>query len=254
MNLAVNARDAMPGGGALTLTTAVTPLPADLRGGNAAAAADRYVALSVKDTGCGIPADVRDRMFEPFFTTKAPGKGTGLGLSTVYGIVTQSGGQVTVESEVGAGTTFTIYFPAVEDAGEPTLVEPLVARGLSGTETILLVEDDPAIRGLAQRILERCGYTVLTAHDGASGEQAAIQHTGAIDLLVTDIRMPDMSGPNLAQRIVMRRSEAKVLYMSGYAEDPARIIAQHSRMGILNKPFSPEQLAARVRECLDTPA
>jgi PAS domain S-box-containing protein len=255
MNLAINARDAMPDAGLLRISTANVVagrgVPPPLHPGRTS---DAYVALTVSDTGCGMPPQVIERIFDPFFTTKPPGKGTGLGLSTVYGIMIQSGGHIVVDSEPDKGTTFTMYFPAVLDPVHASTPAPVTDNARNGSETILIVEDDPTVRGLALRVLERCGYVTLTASDGASGERAAAECQGRIDLLITDIRMPDITGPDLAQRLVCRWPALKVLYISGYAEDATRIVTDDPRLGFLQKPFSPEQLTSRVRECLDTAA
>ena len=261
VNLAVNARDAMPNGGTLTITTARAALPTELRLGDPSPPGD-FVVLRVTDSGLGMANDVRSKIFEPFFTTKTEGQGTGLGLSTVYGIVTQAGGRIAVDSAVGKGTTFTIYLPAAAD-GTPLaagIAPPPEATGPTertagvagaGTETILLVEDEPAIRTLAERVLRRNGYRVLIGTDAPSGQRASQEHTGPIDLLVTDIRMPGMNGPELAQRVVFERPNIKVLYISGYANDAMRAQALRGRIGILQKPFSPQQFAIKIRECLD---
>jgi PAS domain S-box-containing protein len=253
MNLAINARDAMPDAGLLRIATANVTHPHDVPK-SPGRMSDTYVALSVSDTGCGMPPQVIERIFDPFFTTKPAGKGTGLGLSTVYGIMIQNGGHIVVDSEPGKGTMFTMYFPAVLDPVTAPAPAPAAANERQGNETILIVEDDPAVRSLALRVLERCGYAVLTAHDGASGEQAAAECHGRIDLLITDIRMPDTTGPDMAERLVSHWPALKVLYISGYAEDATRIAMDDPRLGFLQKPFSPEQLTSRVRECLDTPS
>jgi signal transduction histidine kinase/CheY-like chemotaxis protein len=251
MNLAVNARDAMPDGGTLTVATAAALLDAAeaTRLGTLPGA---YTVLSVQDTGTGMDEATRARIFEPFFTTKASGHGTGLGLSTVYGIVRQSGGVIALESVPGAGTTFRIYFPAVEarSAGETA---PVVraAEG-SGTETILLVEDEEQVRHLTRRMLEEKGYTVLTAGDGEAALTLAQQHQGPIQLLLTDVVMPRMGGQRLASSLHPRRPEMRVLFMSGYSE--ASTLGEDSRgqpIELLQKPFSPGLLTQRVRQVLD---
>jgi signal transduction histidine kinase/ActR/RegA family two-component response regulator len=238
MNLAINARDAMPVGGSLTLSVASDPR------------SERDdVVLSVQDTGTGIPEELRSRIFEPFFTTKEPGKGTGLGLSTVYGIVTQSGGRIEVESVVGAGTTFRVVFPPAREA----LIHPTPhdepAELPRGTETILLVEDEPSVRMLGRRTLEGCGYTVLPASDGA--EALRLAASARIDLLLTDITMPGMSGPELVAEFLMLYPAPVVVYMSGYADDASIAETRSTRAAFLKKPFTTNALARCVRDALD---
>jgi signal transduction histidine kinase len=250
MNLAVNAREAMPRGGALRLQTRNEMMPVDPRN---PLTASRWpcVTLTVSDTGSGIPAEIQDRIFEPFFTTKGGGKGTGLGLSTVYGVVTQSGGTISVESRRNQGTTFVMRFPAIDvpiEAIGPTSPQTRHA----GTETILLVEDEAGVRQLVQRVLSSKGYEVLEARDVAHATVLASNHSGPIHLLLTDIVMPGLSGPDLAQRIVAQRPDVRVLYMSGFAN---RLNTQYgalsSGVSILRKPFTPDHLVRTVRDCLD---
>jgi two-component system, cell cycle sensor histidine kinase and response regulator CckA len=212
------------------------------------------VVLSVSDSGIGIDQAMQERIFEPFFTTKPRGKGTGLGLATVYGIVKQSGGHISVHSEVGTGTTFKIYLPATYEALTPPT--PIDARArMNGSETILLVEDQPALRELMQTILERQGYRVLHAESPRQAQETAKSSGGAIHLLVTDIIMPGMNGRLLAEKLRSTRPQMKVLFISGYAGD---MVLQHGQleggMGFLPKPFSPETLGHKVREVLDRPA
>ena len=255
MNLSVNARDAMLTGGHLTIRTSAAPLPPHLTRENEPALR-LYNVLSVTDTGCGMTAEVCQKIFDPFFTTKDPDKGTGLGLSTVYGIVTQSGGYISVESEVGVGSTFTVYLvPIDKEAAAATSDAPDEASPVDAktNETVLLVEDEPAIRTLAERVLVRQGYRLLVAADGASGHRLSEEYPDVIHLLLTDIRMPGVSGPDLAQRLVMPRPEMKILFISGYAEDKLRMAVQNPRTAFLPKPFSPQQLAAMVRACLTSP-
>jgi two-component system cell cycle sensor histidine kinase/response regulator CckA len=251
MNLTVNARDAMPRGGVLTIETKNETMPAEP---HQLATASRVpcVMLSVSDTGMGIPAEIRDRIFEPFFTTKAPGKGTGLGLSTVYGIVTQSGGIITVDSTRNAGSTFSIRFPAVDVPADSDVRTSQPSQLHAGTETILLVEDEPGVRHLVQRVLAGRGYDVLEARDIAHALEISSDFPAHIHLLFSDIVMPRMSGPDLAQRVIAHRPDIRVLYMSGFAD---RINTEYGSLSpgitILQKPFTPESLARTVRDCLD---
>jgi CheY-like chemotaxis protein len=253
MNLAVNARDAMPEGGRLAIETANVELAAGTDDRWLGAAAGAYVMLAVSDTGTGMTADVRQHLFEPFFTTKERGKGTGLGLSTVYGIVKQSGGDVWVYSEPDQGATFKVYLPRLLDATTPGAVTALhpapVARG---TETILLVEDDAALRTLAERILRSYGYTVLVANNGPRAINLVARYAGAIDLVATDVVMPEMSGSALVERLGELRPGVRVLFMSGYTDDEVtRRGILDRRAAFLQKPFAPEQFAIKVREVLD---
>jgi PAS domain S-box-containing protein len=254
MNLAVNARDAMPAGGALTLETANVELDEAYVAQHATVHAGSYVMLAISDTGVGMDEATRERIFEPFFTTKGPGKGTGLGLSTVYGIVTQSGGHVWVYSEVGKGTTFKIYLPRVEEAADERRPIRTLAPA-RGTETILLVEDETAVRVLARRILEAAGYTVLPAANGGEALLILERFHDPVHLMMTDVVMPGMSGPELATRLSTLRPGMKVLYTSGYTDDEV------VRRGILtdavrfiNKPYAVSELTRKVREVLDRPA
>jgi two-component system, cell cycle sensor histidine kinase and response regulator CckA len=251
MNLAVNARDAMPDGGKLTLETSAVELQDAYVRSHWPAIAGRFALLAVSDTGIGMTQQTRARIFEPFFTTKQMGEGTGLGLATVYGIVKQGGGFIWVYSEPGQGATFKIYLPRVDEA--PTATQPMRATtSLVGTETILLTEDAPALRGTARQILERYGYNVLEAPNGKEALTLASSRPGPIHLLLTDVVMPGMSGRELAERFTAQRPEVKVLYMSGYTDDA---VVRHGvlRPGIayLQKPFTPDALARKVREVLD---
>ena len=251
MNLAVNARDAMPQGGMLTIETReMTIDESDVAedGGKAGP----HVMLAVSDTGSGMDKATQARIFEPFFTTKEVGKGTGLGLSMVFGIVRQSGGRIWVDSEPGKGTTFKLYFPIAEvtwvRADKPVAVGGL----LRGTETILLVEDEDAVRVLARSILSKCGYTVLEAQNGADALLVCEQHPAQIDLLLTDVVMPRMNGRELAQRLQQLRPGLKVLYMSGYTDDAiVRNGLLHATLAFIQKPVTPEPLARKLREVLD---
>jgi PAS domain S-box-containing protein len=252
LNLVVNSRDAMPHGGTLTIETANRNLDETEIQSLPNATPGRYVALKVTDTGVGMPPEVLARIFEPFFTTKEIGKGTGLGLSTVYGIVKQSEGHVVVQSEVGRGTTFTILFPAVvADVEQPEADQGATAvRG--GSETILLVEDEEGLRKLARLILELHGYKVLEARNGIEAIDVEKKHGGPIDLLVTDVVMPEMSGSQLVQVLQPRQPRMKVLYTSGYPNDA---IVRHglslARDPFLPKPFSAVSLPQKIREILD---
>jgi PAS domain S-box-containing protein len=251
MNLAVNARDAMPTGGRLTVDTSSVALDAAVAATIPDAKAGQYVLLSVNDSGIGMTPEVRAHIFEPFFTTKAPGKGTGLGLATVYGIVQQSGGFITVESESGCGTTFKIYFPVAETASPARAgsVRRLLARG---TETILLVEDEDAVRSMVRVALQRAGYTLLDASRGTEALRIASEHAGAIHLVMTDVVMPEMSGRELIERLAPLRPDIKVLYLSGYTDDAVvRHGVLQAEVAFLQKPFTMTTLTNKVREVLD---
>jgi PAS domain S-box-containing protein len=254
MNLVVNARDAMPGGGKLEITSRnfymddnfVRRYPYPVQVGD-------YVLLTVSDTGIGMDATTRSRVFEPFFTTKEKGKGTGLGLSTVYGVVKQSGGYIDVASEPGAGATFKIYLPKVEDALEAQKQTSEIPASLHGTETVLLVEDELSLRKLSRHLLELCGYSVLEAENGTDALKISQEHNQRnIDLLLTDVVMPGMSGRALADRLVKQRPKTRVVYMSGYT---GQTVGEHGVLAegsfFLPKPFTREGLARKVREALD---
>jgi PAS domain S-box-containing protein len=255
MNLAVNARDAMPSGGKLTIETSNIALDDDQARLHPPLTPGNYVMLAISDTGAGMDFETQSRIFEPFFTTKGT-KGTGLGLSTVYGIVKQSGGYIWVYSEPAKGTTFKIYLPRVEEAAQnpvQTSVLPEVFAGAPGTETILLVEDEANLRYLARQFLEKQGYQVLDAADGALAMQIALAHEGVIHLLLTDVIMPGMNGRELAQRVLQLRPGTKVLYMSGYTEN---VIGHNGTLDagvrLLPKPFTLRDLKGKVREVLDS--
>jgi len=244
INLAVNARDAMPTGGRLTIEAA------NMDQGEGG----RYVMLALSDTGIGMDEETKSRIFEPFFTTKAAGKGTGLGLATVYGIVKQSGGFIGVHSELGRGTTFQVYLPRVDEPAETEAAGAALPEPRGGTETVLVVEDEPPVRIVTRQVLERYGYAVLEAPDGDTALHLAAKHHGAIHLLLTDVVMPGLSGRQLAEQLARLRPAIKVLYASGYAENA---LAHHgipeSGISYLGKPFTPETLARRVRDVLDSP-
>ena len=250
MNLVVNAKDAMPGGGTLTIQTENILLDDSTRRAQTFIRPGSYVMLSVTDTGTGMDKETQSRIFEPFFTTKEKGKGTGLGLSTVYGIVKQSGGYVMVQSELGRGSTFHIYLPQVEGAAEKhTAPATRVAAG--GTETILLVEDEESVRQLVRDTLESKGYKIIEAENGESGMRSAAQHEGKIDLVISDVVMPGMGGREMAEQIVKARPETKVLFLSGYAEDA--ILSEggiDNATAFLQKPFTLQNLSRKVREVL----
>jgi len=251
MNLAVNARDAMPKGGMLTMETSNVVLSDKYADGHLDCKAGHYVLLAITDTGCGMTPDVVARIFEPFFTTKDVGHGTGLGLAVVFGIVQQSGGCIHVYSEPGHGTTFRIYFPTVaEPVTKPRGTESEL--GETGTETILLVEDEQGVRGLAQLTLQLHGYTVLTALDGEDALRVVQSHDAPIDLVLTDVVMPNLSGPELARSLKTRLPQAKVLFMSGYTDDS---VVRHGLLEhnvfFIQKPYTPIGLAQKVRQVLD---
>jgi two-component system, cell cycle sensor histidine kinase and response regulator CckA len=252
----VNARDAMPVGGKLIMETSNIDLSEstsvqfinEVRPGP-------YVMLSVSDTGVGMPKEVRERAFEPFFTTKPQGRGTGLGLSTVYGIVKQSGGYIWIYSEEGRGTTFKIYLPRVEEQATPAPAgaEEVVAGIQSGS--ILLVEDEPAVRDLGVRTLEWAGYRVLEAGSGEEALQLAGEHGDGIALLLTDLIMPNLGGHELAERLRQTHPDLRILFTSGYS---AEAVAHHAPIGtesaFLQKPYTPEALIRKVRDVFGTPA
>ncbi len=253
LNLAVNARDAMPTGGKLTMETANVELDAQYAQTHRPVVPGPYVMVAVSDTGVGIDAATQARIFEPFFTTKEPGKGTGLGLATAYGIVKQSGGYIWVYSEVGRGATFKIYLPRIDAPVESVAASPELET-VAGTETVLLAEDDPLLLPLAREVLARLGYTVLEARTPADAVAVAQAHAGVIHLLVSDVIMPGESGLQLARRLLEARPALRVLFISGYSDEA---IVRHGLLdpgtAFLQKPFTPAALARKVRELLDAP-
>lgn len=253
MNLAVNARDAVPPGGQVIIETFNSVLKTPLQRGAEVVPPGRYVCLQVRDTGCGMSPDVQSRVFEPFFTTKGPGKGSGLGLSTVYGIVQQSNGHVTFHSELGKGTTFCVFLPVVNAPVEPeaeATVSPESLQNL-GKERILLVEDNPSVLKIAHRTLENAGFQVIAAALGREALERCRAVRGQIDLLLTDVVMPEMNGRELAEKIVAEFPSIKVLFMSGYTDDVLGRVGGVANVALLEKPFTPDALVRRVRAILD---
>jgi CheY-like chemotaxis protein len=252
LNLAANARDAMPRGGRLAIATTNVEVAARKSDGTARIAPGRYVRLAMSDTGVGMDEKTRERIFEPFFTTKEMGKGTGLGLATVYGIVEQSGGVIQAESEIDRGTTFTIYFPALSETANvvaPTTEDESSSRG---SETILLVEDEPALRSLLSSSLRRRGYTVYEASAGNEALRLFAARAAGIHLVVMDVVMPGLNGGELAKRLRAIKPDLSILFMSGYTDDAVvRHGIQQGDVAYLEKPFTLVELAARVRGVLD---
>jgi signal transduction histidine kinase len=247
LNLAVNARDAMPQGGRLTIATSNVR-----RDGTDGLPPGDYVALRVTDTGVGMDPETQSNIFEPFFTTKEPGKGTGLGLSTVHGVVEQSGGSIRVQSEPGRGAVFTIYLPRLDEPVEPPSVGAPAGRAVRGTETILLVEDEAIVRGPLVEMLRNCGYVVLEAATPEAAIQICTTHAGPIALMITDVVMPGMSGSALLERVGPLRPEMKALFISGYTDDAVvRNGIRDAGVPFLQKPFTPSALGERARQLLD---
>ena len=252
LNLVINARDAMPQGGILTITTANVVLGDEFVMSHPGAVAGRYVSLAVQDTGCGMSPDVLAHAFEPFFTTKEPGQGTGLGLASAYGLLKQSGGYIVADSEPDVGTTVTTFWPVVDDEVSDVVQIPSSEHNLSGTETILLVEDQATVRAVMRRVLEQHGYAVIEAEDA---DRAIAIETGSeepIDLLITDIIMPGLDGVELAKQIVQRRPAIGVLLVTGYAAREAIECGMSDlNAGFIRKPFVPTRFLQEVRACLD---
>jgi CheY-like chemotaxis protein len=241
VNLATNARDAMPGGGKLVLETANVDID-ETAAKRLGATPGEYVMLAVSDTGIGMPPEMRSRVFEPFFTTKAPGKGSGLGLAAAYGSVTQAGGKITVYSQPDCGSIFEVYLPRCSAPSEP-------ARSFApkGSETILLVDDEEGVRKLCGAVLEANGYTVLAADSGPAAIAAYDKNSHKVDLLLSDIVMSEMNGFELGRRLAGQTPGLKILYMSGYREN----ILENPGIAMLSKPFTPDTLLQKVREVLD---
>ena len=253
INLVVNARDAMPSGGTVTIKTANETVPQAGALGTAIMPAGDYVRIEVADTGTGMSKEIQSKIFDPFFTTKPVGQGTGLGLATVYGIVKQSGGFITVDSELGRGTSFNIYLPRKMDVGEAVPVEaaPIVTRDVTGQDTILLVEDEEAVRSFAARALRMRGYNVLEASGGEEALEIVKGDSAKIDLIITDVVMPNMDGPTMVRHVKALKPNLAVIFMSGYAEEAFRRNDQNSEgIHFLPKPFGLKQLAAKVKEVL----
>jgi two-component system cell cycle sensor histidine kinase/response regulator CckA len=261
INLAVNARDAMPDGGYLTLKTANVSAAESAQLAYKGMPAADYVRIDIADSGTGIPAEIRDKIFEPFFTTKEVGKGTGLGLSTVYGIIKQTGGFVYVDSEEGKGTTFQIFLPRHQDeqveapaANGAVRLQPAEQKGgtdLTGQGTILLVEDEEGLRSLNARGLRSRGYSVIEASNGIEAMEALEEKNGAVDLVVSDVVMPEMDGPTLLKAMRERNPEVKIIFVSGYAEDAFdKSLSENQQFAFLPKPFTLSQLVAAVKETM----
>ena len=253
MNLVVNAKDAMPRGGKLTIESSNVELDRDYAKQHLEVHPGPHIMLAVSDTGTGMNEEIQKRLFEPFFTTKAKGEGTGLGLATVYGIVQQSGGSIYVYSHLGVGTTFKVYWPRIQGAATAKRKPKTAKEPGGGKETILITEDEESIRKLAARVLAEKGYRVLVAGDGDEALRIAKNHNGEIHLLLTDLILPGINGRQLATSIIHQHPGAKVLYMSGYTEN---IIAHHGMLedgvALLEKPFTPNMLCRKVRDSLDT--
>jgi len=254
INLVVNARDAMPRGGQLMIETDNLSLDHNFCVTHPGLATGNYVELEVSDTGCGMPPEVLEHLFEPFFTTKSKGNGTGLGLTTTYGIVKQFGGHITVYSEVGRGTTFKLYFPESQEKNEaesPAMQESVLLRG---NETIMVIDDETNIVNMISQILTELGYHVIAATSGCEALSLSDQHAQKIDMVLTDIIMPELNGPDLVRMLRRKRPTLKALYMSGYANNAAvQIGVLKPDTAFLQKPFSSETLTHCIRKVLDAP-
>jgi two-component system cell cycle sensor histidine kinase/response regulator CckA len=252
LNLVVNARDAMPNGGKLTIETANVELDETYCRRRNEVKPGQYVLLAISDTGTGMDAKTQAKIFEPFFTTKEVGKGTGLGLSTVYGIVKQSNGHIEVYSEVGKGTVFKVYLPQAPTAAKTAHLSATHKSVASGNETILLVEDDPGVQELAKDILEMNGYAILTATNGSAALKIFAEQKDKISLVLTDVVMPEMGGPELVKRLQKLRPDLKVLFTSGY---PDRAVVHNGSLtpnvNFIQKPYAAASLATKVRDILD---
>jgi CheY-like chemotaxis protein len=254
LNLAVNAREAMPRGGRVVIRTGNAELDEDYARTHPEVVAGSYVLLELRDTGCGMSRDIRARIFEPFFTTKGVRKRTGLGLAVVHGVVSQSGGHIEVDSELGCGTSFRIYLPRAEPTDNPTTPVAEVKVAPRGSETVFLVEYEEAVREVSRRILVGGGYAVLEARDGNEALRVAGQHRGPIHLLLTDVVMPALGGRQLVEQLSSLHPEMKVLYVSSYPDDAVlRHGVREGEVNFLQKPFSPSVLSRKVRDVLDTP-
>jgi CheY-like chemotaxis protein len=252
LNLAINARDAMPGGGRLTIATGNVSLEESYCRRHMEVQPGPYVLVEVSDNGCGMDPETKSHIFEPFFTTKEMGKGTGLGLSTVYGIIKQSGGHITVHSKQGRGATFKIYLPRIDDTTEPDSLASQSLEDYGGQETILLVEDEDGVRQLLSSVLQRQGFRVLEARHGVDALDLSAQHQGPIHLVLTDVVMPEMGGLELARRLKPLYPQAKFLYLSGYAENaPLQQHLEGQEIYFMQKPFETIGLLQRVRQLLD---
>jgi CheY-like chemotaxis protein len=253
MNLAVNARDAMPRGGKLTIETDNAFLNSDYTLQHADVLPGAYVMLAISDNGSGMNDETKAHLFEPFFTTKEVGQGTGLGLATVYGIVKQSGGSIEVYSEEGLGTTFKIYLPRIAEQIITEKKKEISAELSKGTETILLVEDEDIVRHLSREIMEESGYTVIEAQNGLHALEICEQGDYQFDLLITDVVMPQMGGRELAERLKSEQPGIKVIFISGYTDDAVvRHGIKEADSNFIQKPFSPDELAEKIREVLDS--
>jgi len=254
MNLAVNARDAMPNGGKLLMETAAVQIEQDCAVGHPESRAGLFSCLTITDVGCGMDSQTKQRLFEPFFTTKAVGKGTGLGLATVYGIVKQHQGWIEVKSELGFGATFKIYFPAIPATVVTNTSSPSETDKVQGgKETILLVEDEPVLREMVREILETYDYSIIEAGSGVEALRVWDQNGGKVDLLLTDIIMPEgLNGRELANQLKSRKPDLKVIFSSGYSAEALGRNFRDDETAFLPKPYLPAQLAQLVRQRLDT--